>query len=147
MADRLILGLFCIVLSFSKKLTVKKLVYGTFVTFKGPLKAAVSNTRPAGRMWPARCICAARNIIKITQIIAETTVFCSIKALLASYCGPRRHFSFLMRPASPFFVKMWPAYETEFETPDLDGSKKQENNVAWTYVGRQIDLDFNSRGG
>ncbi len=30
---------------------------------------------------------------KITQIIAETTVFCSIKALLASYCGPRRHFS------------------------------------------------------
>ncbi len=24
-----------------------------------------------------------------------------------------------MRPASPFYVKMWPAYETEFETPDL----------------------------
>ncbi len=24
-----------------------------------------------------------------------------------------------MRPASHFVVKMWPAYETEFETPDL----------------------------
>jgi len=22
----------------------------------------------------------------------------------------------------PFFVKMWPAYETEFETPDLEAS-------------------------
>jgi len=29
----------------------------------------VSNTRPA------RCVCAAHDIIKITQIIAETTVF------------------------------------------------------------------------
>jgi len=35
---------------------------------------------------------AARDIINITQIIAETTVFCSIKALLGSYCGPQRHF-------------------------------------------------------
>ncbi len=50
-------------------------------------RAGVSNTRPA------RCVCAARDIIKITQIFAETTIFCSIKALLASNCGPRRHFS------------------------------------------------------
>ncbi len=50
-------------------------------------KAGVSNMRPA------RYVCAARYIIKITQIIAETTVFCSIKALIASYLGPRRHFS------------------------------------------------------
>jgi len=47
----------------------------------------------AARMWPARCVCAAHDIINITQIIAETTVVCSIKALLASYCGPWRHFS------------------------------------------------------
>ncbi len=38
-------------------------------------RAGVSNTRPAGRMWPARCVCATRDIIKITQIIAETTLF------------------------------------------------------------------------
>jgi len=25
-----------------------------------------------------------------------------------------------MQPAIPFFVKMWPAYETEFEAPGLD---------------------------
>ncbi len=29
-----------------------------------------------------------------------------------------------MRPTSPIFVKMWPAYETEFEAPD------PANNVA-----------------
>jgi len=67
------------------------------------VREGVSNTRPA------RCVCAARDIINITQIIAETTVFCSINALLASYCDPRRHFFLLMRPA----------YETEFETPGL----------------------------
>ncbi len=50
-------------------------------------KPGVSNTRPA------RCVCVARDIIKkITQIIVETTVFCSIKALLASYCSPRALF-------------------------------------------------------
>jgi len=70
-------------------------------------------------MRPARCVCVAREMIKITQNIVENTVFCSTNALLASYCGPRRHFSLLMRPASPFFVKIWPAYETEFEIPGL----------------------------
>jgi len=71
-------------------------------------------------MWPARCVCAAHDIIKITQISAETTVFCSIKALLASYCGPRRGDIFSLNASrEPFFVKMWPAYETEFETPVL----------------------------
>ncbi len=39
------------------------------------IKSGVSNTWPAGRMWPARCVCAARDIIKINIIIAETTVF------------------------------------------------------------------------
>ena len=48
----------------------------------------VSQTRD-----PPDVVCVARDIIKITQSIAETTIFCSIKALLASYCGPRRHFS------------------------------------------------------
>ncbi len=38
-------------------------------------RSGVSNKRPAGRMWPAGCVCAARNIIKITQIIAKTTIF------------------------------------------------------------------------
>jgi len=32
-------------------------------------RAGVSNTRPA------RCVCAARDMVKITKIIAETTVF------------------------------------------------------------------------
>jgi len=41
----------------------------------GDSKPGVSNTRPAGRMWPARCVRAARDIINITQIIVETTVF------------------------------------------------------------------------
>jgi len=33
---------------------------------------------------------------------------------------PAETFFLLMRPANPFFVKMWPAYETEFETPGLE---------------------------
>jgi hypothetical protein len=67
-------------------------------------------------MLHATCVCAASDIIKITQIIAETTVFCGIKPLLASYCGD----IFPLNAArEPFFVKMWPAYETEFETPGL----------------------------
>jgi hypothetical protein len=78
----------------------------------------VSNTRPAGRMWPARCVCAARGITKTTQIIDKTTVFSSVRAISASNCGPRRHFSSKCGPRA-FFVKMWPAYETEFETPVL----------------------------
>jgi len=53
-------------------------------------------------MRPARCVCAARNIIKITLIIAKTTVFCSIKALLPSNCGPLRHFSSAAR--EPLFL-------------------------------------------
>jgi hypothetical protein len=65
------------------------------------------------------------------QIIAETTVFCNILALLASYCGPWRHFFLLMRPASQFFVKMWPAYETEFETPGLYIQKVRVNFIDW----------------
>jgi len=48
----------------------------------GCFTTGVSNTRPA------RCVCAARNIINIIQIIAETTVFCSIKALLVGPCVP-----------------------------------------------------------
>jgi len=78
------------------------------VEFKVRSLLFYSNTRPAGRMWPARCVCAARDIINIIQIIAETTVFCSINALLASYCGLRRHFFSCMRPASPFLVKCGP---------------------------------------
>ncbi len=34
-----------------------------------------------------------------------------------------------MRPASTFFVKMWPAYETEFETPDLKQACQTQNDV------------------
>jgi len=72
-------------------------------------------------MWPARCVCAARDIINITQIIAETTVFCSVnyKGTFSLLLRPAETFFLLMWPASPFFVKMWPAYETEFETPGL----------------------------
>jgi len=59
------------------------------------------------RIWPAphmaraaygpRCIWPAphmaRAIIKTTQIIDKTMMFCTIKALLASNCAPQRHFS------------------------------------------------------
>ncbi len=56
-----------------------------------------------GCMWPARYVCVARDINKITQIIAETTYsFCNITLPLATYCGPQRHFFFLMQPASLF---------------------------------------------
>ena len=82
-------------------------------------RSGVSNTRPAGRMWPARSVCAARDIIKITQIIAETTVFLQYKGTFSLLLRPAETFFLLMRPASHFFVKMWPAYETEFETPGL----------------------------
>jgi hypothetical protein len=84
-----------------------------------PTRPGVSNMRPA------RCVCAARDIIKITQIIAKTTVFGSIGPIL--YYRPfqppivARGDIFPVNAArEPFFVKMWPACETEFETPALD---------------------------
>lgn len=46
-------------------------------------------------------------------------MFCSIKALLISYWGPRRLFPLNAARERIFFVEMWPAYVTEFETPDL----------------------------
>jgi len=46
-------------------------------------------------------------MIKITHIMAEPL------------CGPRIYFFLLMRPAGSFFVKMRPAYVTEFENPGL----------------------------
>jgi hypothetical protein len=80
--------------------------------------AGVSNTRPAGRKGPARCVCAARDIIKITQFIAKTMVFCSIKAFWPPIVA--RGVIFPQNVArEPFFVKMWPSYETEFETAGL----------------------------
>ncbi len=41
---------------------------------------------------------------------------------------PEEIFFLLIRPASSSFVKMWPAYEIEFETPVI-------NNIyrIWTY--------------
>jgi len=33
------------------------------------------------------------NLFKLLKIIDKAMVFCSIKVLLASNCGPRRHFS------------------------------------------------------
>ncbi len=73
----------------------------------------------ANRMWPARCVSEARDIVKITQIIAETTVYLLCKCTLGLLLRPAETFFFLIQPASPFFVKMWPAYETEFETPGI----------------------------
>ena len=35
------------------------------------------------------------------------------------FCGPQRHFFLQMRPASSYYVKMWPSYRFEFETPAL----------------------------
>jgi len=36
-----------------------------------------------------------------------------------------------MQPASHFFVKMWPAYETEFETPGLNPFSLKLNQIAF----------------
>jgi hypothetical protein len=91
---------------------IEKLAQLRYRLFFEPFRSGVSNTRPA------RCVCAARDIIKITQIIAQTTVFCSICKGL--HLWPAETFFLFLRPASPFYVKMWPAYETEFETPALD---------------------------
>ena len=86
-------------------------------------RSGVSNTQPAGRMWPAWRVYAARVIIKIPLIIVKTTVLCGIRALFTSFCGPRKHFCLLVRPARSVFIKMWPAYIVEFETPGLKGLK------------------------
>jgi hypothetical protein len=78
-------------------------------------KAEVSNTRPAGRMWPAKCICAARKHPKKPQ----NYKFCSN---LASFEGfscklrPAKAFYYKLRPAEYFFFEMWPSDEFEFET-------------------------------
>jgi hypothetical protein len=37
---------------------------------------------------------------------------------------PAETFFLLMQRMSHFFAKMWPAYETEFETPVLDGQDR-----------------------
>jgi len=98
------------VLSFEK---LCQFIY-TFINLSSAcFITGVSNTRAAGRMWPARCVSAARDIIKITQNNAKTTVFSSFSLQL----WPAETFFLFMRPASLFNVKMWPAYETEFETP------------------------------
>ena len=71
-------------------------------------RAGISNTRPAGRMWPALRVFAACVIIKIPFIIFKTTVLlgtrvlfctsvtrgdtfaylCGLRALFSSKCGP-----------------------------------------------------------
>ena len=79
----------------------------------------VSNTQPAGRMWPARPFYVARVIIKIILIIVKTIVLCGIRAHFTSFCGPRRHFYLFMWIANSFFIKMWPAYIFQYETPAL----------------------------
>ena len=79
-------------------------------------KPGVSNTQPAGRMWPAWRVYAARVVIKIPLITDKTTVLwgswvlfgsivargdifaylCGPRALFSSKCGPRIHLS--LRP-------------------------------------------------
>ena len=71
-------------------------------------KPGVSNTRPASRMWPTWCVCAARVIIKSPQIIVKISVFCAIKALFTIFCGPRRHILFVCSPRAPFLPKCGP---------------------------------------
>ena len=85
-----------------------------------PFRSGVSNTRPAGRMWPAWRVYAARFVIKFPLIIDKNTVLWGTRVLFIFYCAPQRHFLLLVRPASSFFIKMLPAYTFEFETPELD---------------------------
>jgi len=53
-------------------------------------------------------------------------------------CGPRMG---PMRPASPFFVKMWPAYETKFETPGLSLKNHKSHEFVSTKVLRISTLE------
>ena len=71
-------------------------------------------------MWPTWRVYAARVIINIPFLIVATTVLCGILALFTPFCGPRRHFCPILRPASSFFIKMWPASIVEFEIPALE---------------------------
>jgi len=52
--------------------------------------------------------------------MAEITVLSAVKAPSTFYLGLRRSIFIFIRPASSFFVKMWPSNEFEFETPGLD---------------------------
>jgi len=52
--------------------------------------------------------------------MAEIKVLGAIKAPYTLYWGPQRPIFIFMRPASSFFVKMWPSNEFEFETPVLE---------------------------
>ena len=97
-------------------------------------RQGVSNTWPAGRMWTACRVYAARNIIKIPFLIIQTTVLCDMRVLFTPFCGPRRHFCLIVWPASVIFIKMWPMNMVEFETPVIgklvlsqsDEKKKRE---------------------
>ena len=71
----------------------------------------------------ATCVKAARVIIEIPLIIAETTVVCGTRALFSSHCDKWRHFCLLVQPPSSFFIKMWPVYRFELETPALNSVK------------------------
>ena len=51
------------------------------------VRAGVSNTRLAGRMWPAWCVCAARVIIKSSHIIVKIAVFVIKRPFLPSFAA------------------------------------------------------------
>ncbi len=90
-----------------------------YITSKIGSRKEVSNTRPAGRMWPARCICAARAHPKKPK----NYKFWSNLAYFESFsCNlrPAKAFYNKLRPAEYFFFEMWPSDEFEFETPALE---------------------------
>jgi hypothetical protein len=86
---------------------------------KVPSRSGVSNTRPAGRMWPARCICAAREQLKNWEYCKFWSNLAYLRAFLVN-CGPQELFTDKLRPAKHFFFGMWPSHKFEFETPGLD---------------------------
>ncbi len=72
----------------------------------------VSNTRPAGRMWPARYICAASEHPKKWQNYKYWSNLAYFEV-----------FSWKLRPAKAFFLLncgMWPSDEFEFGTPEVN---------------------------
>ncbi len=65
--------------------------------------SGVSNTRPAGRMWPTRCICAARKQLKNWQNYNFWSFLAHFSAFLVN-CSPQKLFFNKLRPAEPFFL-------------------------------------------
>ncbi len=89
-----------------------------------------SNTLPAGLMWPARCICAARKHSEKYQNYKFWSKKAYLRASLVN-CGPQKLF-FLKKlwPAEHFFFGMWPSNIFEFENLSA-GQRRSHRDIGF----------------